>query len=83
MIRAAALALTLAACAQPDSGMAGCWERLPDGRPRYRADLSPMVSGWCPTWGEAVVMQDYATQARAIECNTACKLGLLLLMGLR
>lgn len=78
--KTAALALVLAACAQPDSGMAGCWEDM-NGRYRYRLD-SPNVRGMCPTRREMLAAQDYADKARAIECRTACVLGLVL-MGLR
>lgn len=77
------LTLTLTACTPPDSGMAGCWERHADGRTSYRADWAPMANGLCPTWSEMMATRDMGQKFDAAGCGTACKVGLLLIMGLR
>lgn len=79
-IALAALALIAACAPAPTSGLAGCWERAPDGRTSYRDGWAPTSAGMCPTRREMLAAQDYAAQASAIECRAACKVGLGLML---
>lgn len=71
-MRAFVLALALGGCALQDPGLAGCFDRLADGRIIYRPTQEPSGRGLCQP------MEDLQS-AQALPkapCGTACRLRL-------